>query len=410
MLCFSSVCCFHFYVCVLFLFLGMSKVDTPSPHSSRKHDKKCGSCHNFLSELDPHPVCQKCVPRGCSRESPCSHLCPPLSQDAWKKWERQQASKGSSSSTKGPKGDSAKGGNKPGKVSPDVPSTPKAESPGRLRLAALESSFRTEMASMFASLTGRLTVSHPPDPKAGGSRHCDGGAHSGEICPSRELEDPLASQQPFTGLLGPEALPLVGRAPGCDLSEPSQVMEPRGTASHAATAMDPVHGSQWSVSSTNITLTAQQGAVLRSSCGSDGMGEVSTGTASMSFTGRRSQPMDAARQLLLVDDSALSGHSGPPGPLGPPGPVISLSCRTWGYPHGSGNGAGPGRPPRLPGPAGPKEHFPSGYFSPARGPAFSLGSQATPGIHRHPYGVRGIFRAGANTSHQAGTAPPLWWN
>ena len=109
---------------------------------------------------------------------------------------------------------------------------PKAESPGRLRLASLESgfsSFRTEMASMFASLTGRLTASHPPDPKAGGSRLQDGGAHGGEIFPSQELEDPLASQQPFTGLLGPSALPLVGRAPGCDLSDPSHVMEPRGT-------------------------------------------------------------------------------------------------------------------------------------------------------------------------------------
>ena len=53
----------------------------------------------------------------------------------------------------------------------------------------------------------------PPDHKAGGSRHCDGVAHGGEICPSRELEDPLASQQPCRGLLGTEALPLVGRAP-----------------------------------------------------------------------------------------------------------------------------------------------------------------------------------------------------
>ena len=77
--------------------------------------------------------------------------------------------------------------------------------------------------------------------------------------------------------------------------------------------MDPVHGSQWSVSSTDITLTAQQGAVLRSSYGSDGMGEVSTSAASMAFTGQRSQPMDAAGQLLLVDDSALSGHSALPG-------------------------------------------------------------------------------------------------
>ena len=176
----------------LFLFLGM-----PSPHSPRKQ-KKCGSCHSFLTDLDPHPDCSKCVPGGCSRESPCSH-CAPLLQDAWKKWERQQCSKRSSSSTKGPKGDSAKGGNKPGKVCPDVPSTPKAESPGRLRLAALESgfsSFKTEIASMFASLTGRLTASHPPDSKAGGSRLQDRGAHGGGIFPSRELEDPLASQQP----------------------------------------------------------------------------------------------------------------------------------------------------------------------------------------------------------------------
>ena len=83
-----------------------------------------------------------------------------------------------------------------------------------------------------ASLSGRLTAFHPPDHKAGGSRHPDGGAHGGEICPSRELDDPLASQQPCRGLLGPEALPLVGRAPGCDLSDPSQVMEPRGRTSH----------------------------------------------------------------------------------------------------------------------------------------------------------------------------------
>ena len=179
----------------------MSKVvDTPSPHSSRKQ-KKCGSCHSFLTDLDPHPDCSKCVPRGCSRESPCSH-CAPLSQDAWKKWELHQCSKRSSSSTKGPKGDSAMGGNKPGKVCPDVPSTPKAVSPGRLRLTAWESdfsSFKAEIASMFASLTGRLTASHPPDPKAGGSRLQNGGAHVGGIFPSRELEDPLASQRPFTG-------------------------------------------------------------------------------------------------------------------------------------------------------------------------------------------------------------------
>ena len=94
---------------LFFYFLGMSKVQTPSPHASKKHDKMCDSCQAYVSELDPHPVCLKCVPRECSRELPCSH-CASLSLDAWKKRERQQASHRSSSSTKGPKWDSAKGG------------------------------------------------------------------------------------------------------------------------------------------------------------------------------------------------------------------------------------------------------------------------------------------------------------
>ena len=175
------------------------------------------------------------------------------------------------------------------------------------------------MASMFASLQGRFTASQPPDPKAGGSRLQDGGAHGGEIFPSWELDDPLASQQPLSGLLDPSALTLVGRAPGCDPSDPSHVMEPRGTASHPATAMDPVHGSQWSVSSIDTTLIAEQGAVLRSSYGSDSMGEVSSGSGSMAFTGQRSQPRDAARQPLSVNDSALSGHSALPGLSALPG-------------------------------------------------------------------------------------------
>ena len=66
----------------------------------------------------------------------------------------------------GAQGEISKGGNKAGKVYPAVPSTPKTDSPGRLRLANLEagfSSFKTEIASMFATLTGRLTASHPPD-------------------------------------------------------------------------------------------------------------------------------------------------------------------------------------------------------------------------------------------------------
>ena len=125
----------------------------------------------------------------------------------------------------------------------------------------------------------------------------------GGVFPSRELEDPLPSQRPFTGPLDPTAMPFVGVAAGCNLSEPSRVAGPSGSTSHTATAMDPVHGSQWSVGFTDITLTVNQGADLTSSYGSNSMGEVSTGTAS---TGQRSQPTDAARQLFIVDDTALT--------------------------------------------------------------------------------------------------------
>ena len=145
--------------------------------------------------------------------------------------------------------------------------------------------------------------------------------------PHRNWRTHLLANSPVGGLLGPEALPLVGRAPGCDLSDPSQVMEPRGSTSHTATAMDPVHGSQSSFGSTDVTLTAQRGAVLRSSYGSDSMGEVSSVSVSLAFTGQRSQPRDAARQPFSVNDSALSGHSGLsslPGLSALLGPVISL--------------------------------------------------------------------------------------
>ena len=161
---------------------------------------------------------------------------------------------------------------------------------------------------MFANLTGRLTASHPPDSNADGSR-LQGGVARGGLIPSRELEDPLASQRHLTVPLDPTAMPLGGVAAGCNLSEPSRVAGPSGSTSHTATAMDPVHGSQWSDSSIDITLTAKQGAALTSSYGSNSMGEVSTGTASTALTGQRGQPTDAARQLFIVDDTALTGHA-----------------------------------------------------------------------------------------------------
>ena len=193
----------------LFIFLGMSKVDTPSPHASKKQ-KKCGSCHFFLTDLDPHPDCNKCVPRGCSKENPCSH-CAPSPWTHGINGSASSALKGPLRPRRGPRGIQLRGGgNKSGKVCPEVPSTPKAVSPGKLRLAALESgfsSFKTEITSMFASLTGRLTASHPPDSNANGSRLQGGGAHGG-IFPSRELEDPLASQRPFT--VGPDGYATCG--------------------------------------------------------------------------------------------------------------------------------------------------------------------------------------------------------
>ena len=174
---------------------------------------------------------------------------------------------------------------------------------------------------MFASLQGRLTAPHPPGPKADESRHCDGGARGGGTFP----EDTLASQQPCPGLLGPEALPLVGEAPGCDLSDPSHVMEPRGPANHTATAMDPVHGLQSGLGQAEFTQTTQRGrAVLRSGYGSEGSGEVSRGMGSTAFTGHQSQPQDVARQPFPVFDSALSGVSAPSGVSALPG-VSALS-------------------------------------------------------------------------------------
>ena len=128
-------------------------------------------------------------------------------------------------------------------------------------------------------------------------------------------------------------------------------MELRGTTSHTATAMDPVHGSQWSVSTTDTTLTAQQGAALTSSYRSDGMGQVSTGTASMAFTGQRSQPMDATRQLFLVDDTALSGHSALPGYSAVPGQSSHLAAVHGDTPMEVEMGpalAGPPNSPALP--------------------------------------------------------------
>ena len=72
---------------------------------------------------------------------------------------------------------------------------------------------------LLASLSGRLTAFHPPDHKAGGSRHCDGGALGGEICwGSRKL--PLGRESLGT----PQGVPL-GTPHGVP---PPQITKPVG--------------------------------------------------------------------------------------------------------------------------------------------------------------------------------------
>ena len=168
---------------------------------------------------------------------------------------------------------------------------------------------------------------------------------------------------PLTAPLAPTAKPFSGIAAGCSLSDTSQVAEPSGSTGHTAIAVDPVYGSQWSSCSIDTTLTAKQGATLTGSYGLAGTGEVSAGTDPSALTGQRDQPADAALQTNIVDDTALTGQSSHY--------LAAIHAR-------------------------PNGHLPSGYLS--------------PGIHRHPHGVRGIVRVGANASHRAGTAPPLWWN
>ena len=198
------------------------------------------------------------------------------------------------------------------------------------------------------------------------------------------------------------------RAPGCDLSDPSQVMEPRSPTSHTSTAMDPVHGSQSSFGSTDVTLTAQRGAVLMSSYGSESMGEVSMGTASTALTGQRNQPMDAARQPLLVNDSALWGLSALPGGSAFPGlsalpgqsfhsaAVQYMGIPPWKWKWGR---------PSAPRPCRTQGAFPFRVSLACPGPSPPSRELGHPRDSPAPLGVRGIFRLGANASHQAGTTP-----
>ena len=141
----------------------------------------------------------------------------------------------------GTQGGISKGGNKAGKVYPAVPSSPKTDSPGRLRMAALAagfSSFKTKIVSQcYGALHSVPPPPPPPDFNTAGSR-LEGGVAPGVIFPSRELADPPASQRCLTASLGPTARPLSGIAAGCSLSDTSQVAGPSGSTSHTAMAVN----------------------------------------------------------------------------------------------------------------------------------------------------------------------------
>ena len=165
-------------------------------------------------------------------------------------------------------------------------------------------------------------------------------------------------------------------AAGCNLSEPSHVAGPSGSTSHTDMAMDPVYGSQWSDSSIDITLTAKQGAAQTSSYGSTSMGEVSVGTASTALTGQRGQPTDAARQLFIVDDTALTGHASHSAAIHGDTPMeVEIGPAM----------AGPLSPPALPDQMGIS--LPGISLLTGSRPSLS-GVRPPPGIHRHPHGVR----------------------
>ena len=102
-----------------------------------------------------------------------------------------------------------------------------------------------------------LTAFHPPDHKAGGSRHRDGGLSVARFVPHGNWMTHLLANSPVGGCWARRPCHSLVGPPGATWSDPSQVMEPRGPTSHTAMAMDPVHGNQSSFGSTDVTLTAQ---------------------------------------------------------------------------------------------------------------------------------------------------------
>ena len=133
-----------------------------------------------------------------------------------------------------------------------------------------------------------------------------------------------------------------------------------------------------------------------SSYGSESMGEVSKGTASTAFSGHRSQPGDAARQPLTVNDSALpASHFTRLPYMGIPPWMWKLTIgRKWGRP-------GPA-PSALPDPS--SISIPGIPSLSGAQPSLS-GVRPTPGFTGTPMGS-GEF-SGSGQSPAIRQAPPL---
>ena len=123
------------------------------------------------------------------------------------------------------------------------------------------------------------------------------------------------------------------------------------------------------------------------------------GTASTALTGQRNQPMDAARQPLLVNDSALSGLSA----LGRASHFTRLPY--MGIPPWKWKWGRPWPAPSAPRPCRTQGAFPFRVSLACPGPSPPSRELGHPRDSPAPLGVRGIFRVGANASHQAGTTP-----
>ena len=128
------------------------------------------------------------------------------------------------------------------------------------------------------------------------------------------------------------------------------------------------------------------------------------GTASTALTGQRNQPMDAAQQPLLVNDSALSALLGRSAFLG----LSTLPGQSF---HSAAvHGDTPmevemGPAPSAPRPCRTQGAFPFRVSLACPGPSPPSRELGHPRDSPAPLGVRGIFRVGANASHQAGTTP-----